>query len=131
MKKIIYSLFIVAAILNGCKGKSGSGDDQSTPAGVANMVFNAARSGDYSGLKKLCDASLQPDGDSKKVCEVADGDEQYKTMFKDYFSKGKVVGEAIIEGDNAKVNIMFGPDGTKEETFNMQKKDGKWYLMSF
>jgi hypothetical protein len=131
MKEIIYSLFIVASLLISCKGGSGSGDSQSTPAGVANMIFNAAKSGDYSKLKNLCDASLEPDTDSKKVCEVPDGDEKLKTSFKEYFSKGKVVGEATIEGDDAKVNILFGPDGTKEETFNMKKKDGKWYLMSF
>lgn len=131
MKKIICSLFVVACIFTACKGKAGSGDDQSTPTGVANTIFDAAKSGDYSKLKSLCDASLEPDGDSKKVCEVADGDEKLKTMFKEYFSKGKVVGEATVEGDDAKVNILFGPDGTKEETFNMKKKDGKWYLMSF
>lgn len=145
MKTIICALFIVVSVFSACKGKSGSGDAlsktadaqstpvdaQSTPAGAANMIFDAAKSGDYSKLKGLCDASLEPDGDSKKVCEVSDGDEKLKAMFNEYFSKGKVVGEAIIEGDDAKVNILFGPDGTKEETFNMKKKDGKWYLMSF
>ena len=133
MKKIIYLFLISAAALIACNGASGSGSggDQTTPTGVANMVFDAAKSGDYSKLKNLCDDSLEPDGDSKKVCGVADGDDEYKKMFKEYFSKGKVVGEATIEGDDAKVNILFGPDGTKEETFNMKKKDGKWYLMSF
>ncbi len=131
MKTIIYSLFIGASMLISCKGGTGSGDGQSTPAGVANMVFDAAKSGDYSKLKDLCDASLEPDTDSKKVCEVSTGDDELKKMFKEYFSKGKVVGEAVIEGDDAKVNITFGPDGTKEETFNMKKKNGKWYLMSF
>ncbi|MBK8786581.1 MAG: hypothetical protein IPN43_08810 [Chitinophagaceae bacterium] len=105
MKTIICSLFIIA-VFTACKGKSGSGDDQGTPAGVANMIFDAAKSGDYNKLKGLCDASLEPDGDSKKVCEVSDGDEKLKTMFKEYFSKGKVVGEATIEGDDAKL-IFF------------------------
>lgn len=131
MKTIIFSLFILASVFTACKSKSGSGDAQSTPAGAANMIFDAAKSGDYSKLKGLCDASLEADTDSKKVCEVPDGDEELKKNFKEYFSKGKVVGEAAIEGDNAKVNILFGPDGTKEETFNMKKKDGKWYLISF
>ncbi len=133
MKRIIYLFLISASALIACNGASGSGSggDQTTPTGVANMVFDAAKSGDYSKLKSLCDDSLEPDGDSKKVCGVADGDDEYKKMFKEYFSKGKVVGEATIEGDDAKVNILFGPDGTKEETFNMKKKDGKWYLMSF
>ncbi len=68
---------------------------------------------------------------AKKYVKFLMGTMNYKKMFKEYFSKGKVVGEATIEGDDAKVNILFGPDGTKEETFNMKKKDGKWYLMSF
>jgi len=131
MKTFICSLFIVAFIFTACKGKSGSGNEQGTPVAVANMIFDAAKSGDYSKLKGLCDASMEPDGDSKKVCEVADGDQKLKDMFKEYFSKGKVVGEATIEGDNAEVKVLFGPDGTKDETFKMKKKDGKWYLMSF
>lgn len=131
MKTLICSLFIVATVFTACKGKSGSGDAQSTPAGTANIIFDAAKSGDYSKLKTLCDASLDQDTDSKKICEVADGDEKLKNSFKEYFAKGKVVGEATVEGDNAEVKILFGPDGTKDETFKMKKKDGKWYLMSF
>lgn len=131
MKAIICSLFIMASIFTACKGKSGSVDTQSTPAGVAHMIFDAAKSGDYSKLKGLCNASLEQETDSKKICEVPEGDEKLKNNFKAYFSKGKVVGEATIEGDDAKVNILFGPDGTTSETFNMKKKDGKWYLMSF
>lgn len=131
MKKLIYVLFCMAALFAACKGKSGSGDAQSTPAGTANMIFDAAKSGDFSKLKSLCNAGLEQDTDSKKICEVADGGEDLKKMFREYFSKGKVKGEPVIEGDNAKVNILFGPDGTKEETFNMQKKDGKWYVTSF
>lgn len=145
MKTIICSFFIGLFFLSACDSKKSDSantaeskstavaeaDPQSTPAGAANMIFNAASSGDYSKLKGLCDASLESDTDSKKICEVADGDEELKTMFKEHFSKGKVVGTPTIEGDDAKVAIMFGPDGTKEETFNMKKKDGKWYIMSF
>ena len=132
MKKVIFAAFIAAALFVACNSKSGGGgDDQSTPKGVANMIFSAAKGGDYSKLKNLCDASLEPDGDSKHICEVTDGDAELKSKFKEYFEKGKVVGEPTIEGDDAKVNITFGPDGTKEETFNRKKKDGKWYMMSF
>ncbi len=131
MKKIIFACMVTAFIFTACDSKKGVGADQSTPAGTANIVFDAAKSGDYSKLKGLCDDSMEPDGDSKMVCNVTDGDDKLKTSFKEYFSKGKVVGEATIEGDNAKVNVLFGPEGTKEETFNMKKKDGKWYLVSF
>ena len=130
MKKNILPLLIVACMLFACKGKS-SGSDQSTPQGVAEIIFSSARSGDYAKLKDLCNAALEPDGDSKKICEVPDGEEKLKTSFKEYFSKGKVVGDPSIEGDKAAVKVLFGPDGTKEETFNMAKKDGKWYMVSF
>jgi len=130
MKQTFYVAVIAIAMLTGCKGKSGGGD-QSTPEGAANMIFTAAKSGDFGPLKDLCDASLEPDSDSKKICEVPSGDEELKSKFKEYFGQGKVVGSAVIEGDRAKVSVMLGKDGTKEESFNMAKKDGKWYLVSF
>lgn len=133
MKQSVYALAFAMVLLTACNGKSGGGGggDQTTPKGAAEMVFSAARSGDYSHLKDLCDATLDPDGDSKRVCDLTNGDDEMKSSFKKYFSKGKVVGEPVVEGDNAKVSILFGPEGTKEETFNMTKKDGKWYLVSF
>lgn len=150
MKTIIYSFLIGVFMLAACNSKksdattttdaaSGTStttetkteDGQSTPDGAANMIFAAASSGDYSKLKGMCDASLDTDKDSKMICDVPDGDDDLKNMFKEHFSKGKVVGAPTIEGDDAKVNITFGPDGTKEETFNFKKKDGKWYIVSF
>lgn len=126
----MYVFVFVIAMLSGCKEKYGGGE-QSTPEGAAGMVFDAAKSGNFGSLKHLCDASLDPDNDSKKICEVPTGDDELKSRFKEYFAKGKVVGSATIEGDKAKVNVLIGKDGTKEETFNMAKKDGKWYLVSF
>ena len=131
MKRSIYAAVIAAALLTACGGGKSGGSDQSTPQGAAEMIFSAARSGDFSHLPELCNPAVESDGDSKDVCAVATGEQKMKDSFKEYFSKGKVVGDPVIEGDNAKVNIMFGPDGTKSETFNMAKKDGKWYLTSF
>jgi hypothetical protein len=148
MKTILYSFLMGLFMLAACNSKksetkSASGTDtgtatetksedgQSTPDGAASMIFAAASSGDYSKLKGMCDPALETDKDSKMICEVPDGDDDLKNMFKEHFSKGKVVGAPTIEGDDAKVNITFGPDGSKEETFNFKKKDGKWYIVSF
>ena len=147
MKKIISAVIITATLFIACNNKSegptadkdkptattevAKGPDQSTPKGVAEIIFGAAKSGDYSQLKDLCDAALESDADSKHICDVTTGDDELKANFKEHFSKGTVTGEAVIEGDNAKIDILFGPDGTKKETFNMTKKDGKWYLVSF
>jgi hypothetical protein len=157
MKKIFPAVIIAATLLFACNNKSeektstttdttavapvtpapetstanASTGDQTTPKGVAEMVFGAARSGDYSMLKDLCNPSLDTDGDAKHICDVTSGNDELKNQFKEHFSKGTVNGEPVIEGDNAKVDILFGPDGTKKETLNMTKKDGKWYLVSF
>ncbi|HMC99865.1 MAG TPA: hypothetical protein VKH37_06925 [Ferruginibacter sp.] len=130
MKKFGCAAFIAAALLVGCGGKTAS-SDQSTPKAAAEMVFNAAKSGDFSQLKNLCDPSLDNDGDSKKVCNVANQSADDKEGFRKVFKNGKVNGDPVIEGDQAKVDILFGENGTDKETFNMQKKDGKWYLVSF
>jgi len=128
MKKITTPFIAALLLFSSCKGKGGS--DQSTPQGVAEIMFKSASSGDFSKLEMLCNDALDTDGDSKKVCEVTKDKELQKT-FAEYFSKGKVNGEPTIEGDKAAVKIFFGPDGTKEETLNMVKKDDKWYLVSF
>ncbi len=147
MKKIIF-VIITAALFIACNNKSEGpakdesaaktttsevtqGADQSTPKGVAEIIFGAAKSGDYSQLKELCNAAVESDADSKHICDVTSGDDALKAQFKEHFSKGTVTGDPIIEGDNAKIDILFGPDGTKKETLNMTKKDGKWYLVSF
>jgi hypothetical protein len=123
MLKVLF-LLMPLFLLN-CGGGAKK-DAQATPEDVVNTIFDAAKNKDYSKLSVLCAEGC--DGDSKHVCEMKDED---KESFVKYFSKGKVVGSATVEGDNAKVNILFGPDGTKEETMNLVKKDGKWYLMSF
>lgn len=129
MKQLFYALVIAAFIFTGCKGKGGGSQD--TPESTAQMIFDAARSGDYSNLKNLCNESMQPDSDSKMICEVTSGDQELRDRFKKYFSKGKVVGSATVDGDKAKVKVMIGEEGDKDEEFNMAKKNGKWYLVSF
>lgn len=121
MKKLLFGFIILGLV--SCKGKSGS---QSTPEDVVNTVFSAAKSKDYASLAKLC--APDADEDSRRICEIKEED---KPAFEEYFSKGKINGSAKISGDAAEVPIMFGPDGTKEETINLVKKDGMWYLKSF
>ncbi|MEO7308869.1 MAG: hypothetical protein ABIX01_00615 [Chitinophagaceae bacterium] len=129
MRKSFFFVSVAASLLfASCKGKSGG--DQSTPEGVAEIIFNSARTGEFAPLKSLCNDAVDTDGDSKKVCEVATDKESQK-QFVEYFSRGKVNGVASVEGDKAAVKIFFGPEGTKEETLNMVKKDDKWYLASF
>jgi hypothetical protein len=104
--------------------------DHSDPVKVVEQIFAAASSGSANALPGLCDPAGTGDGDVKRVCGAKPGDPKWDE-FKSYFAKGKVDGAAQIEGDKAAVKFQFGPDGTKQETMNLKKIDGKWYLASF
>jgi hypothetical protein len=125
MKRLF--IFLAAPLfLLACSSKKSSGGSQDTPEGVVNIIFDAAKNKDFSKLSTLC--SPDADTDSKHICDMKEED---KESFITYFSKGKINGSATITGDAAAVPILFGPDGTKDETMNLVKKDGKWYLQSF
>lgn len=133
MRKILSASIVLLAIttlFTACKSKAkdAQADPQAHPGSVAEAIFAAARSENYSGLAVLIDADA--DTDSKMIAQVAT-DKSTQEEFKKYFSKGKVTGEPTVSGETASVNILFGPDGTKEETFQMVQKNGKWYLRSF
>jgi len=103
-------------------------DPQSSPAAVAETIFSAAQNGDFNGLAALIDT--EADKDSRMIGSVA-ADPTLQEEFKKHFSKGKVNGVPVVNGQRASVNILFGPDGDREETFEMVQKYGKWYLQSF
>ena len=117
---------MTTTILLACGG--GAKDAQADPRGVAEAIFNAAKSGQFTGLSNLIDADA--DNDSKMIAQ-AETDAKIQEEFKKYFSKGSVVAEPTVTGDKALVKILFGPDGTTAETFTMVRKNGKWYLTSF
>ncbi|HEX7844604.1 MAG TPA: hypothetical protein VF476_02320 [Chitinophagaceae bacterium] len=126
MKATIILLAMTTTLITSCGGKSK--DPQADPKQVAESIFDAAKSGHYEELAVLIDT--EADSDSKMIAQVA-ADANLQNEFKKYFSKGKVSGEPTIDGEKASVKILFGPDGDKEETFEMVKKNGKWYLQSF
>ncbi|MBO9633286.1 MAG: hypothetical protein J7578_09220 [Chitinophagaceae bacterium] len=117
---------MIAISATGCSGKGG--DPQADPKALAEAIFDAARSGNFQSLSGFIDADA--DGDSKRIGQVAT-DASVQEDFKKYFAKGKVSGDPVIDGEKASVKILFGPDGTKEETFEMVKIGGKWFLHSF
>ena len=128
MKFLLIVFIMTSTLLNSCSSSNTGKDPQADPRSLAETIFDAAQSADYTGLAALVDS--EADNDSKMIAQVAT-DKTLQEEFKKHFSKGKVAGEPVINGDNASVNILFGPDGKKEETLEMVKKNGKWYLMSF
>ena len=127
MRKTLLLLFVFMVFLCALTVR-GYEIDQSTPEKAVEAVFNAARSGDISNLKSLCDPEGENDGDTRRICELSEAD---AAEFFEYFKNGKVNGKAEINGNMAAVPILFGPEGKKEETMNVVKRGDKWYLSSF
>jgi hypothetical protein len=104
--------------------------DPSSPRALAESIFAIAKNGDLALLAPVADPQ-DADGDSKRVAAVAQAPAEAQAQFRQFFEKGTVNGEPKVEGDQAEVAILFGPDGKKDETFKMVKRDGRWYLKSF
>lgn len=127
MKRLLILFTMTTLVISSCSSHADK-NPQADPRTVAETIFNAAKTGNYNGLPDLIDT--EADSDSKMIAQVP-SDKTLQEEFKKHFAKGTVSGEPVIMGDNASVNILFGPDGNKEETFEMVKKNGKWYLVSF
>lgn len=103
-------------------------NNQSDPKKVVQMVFDAAKSGEYESLMTICDPLGEGDGDTRRICGVANADAEFQKEFVEYFKHGQVIGEPTIDGDKAMVQIKFGPQGGKDETMNLINRNGNWYL---
>jgi len=120
-------LAISLLIASGCGGTSGV-IDQSTPEKAVESIFSAAQAEKFDGLKNLCHPEVDNDNDTDGICKLVEANHD---EFINYFAQGEVAGDAEIDGDKAKVPFLFGPDGEDEETMNLIKKDGVWYLAGF
>lgn len=118
--------------LAGCNS-SGSSEsvDQTDPRSVVEQVFKAAQSEDFNLVANLCDPEGEGDGDTKQICDIENSSADMQEEFVTYFKEGKVIGEPGINGNEAQVNIKFGPGGAKDETMKLIKRGDNWYLLSF
>jgi hypothetical protein len=103
---------------------------QSDPKAVVEEVFNAANTKDYSNLALMLDPQGQSDDPTTNICNVGKATKERELEFIEYFKLGRVIGEPVINGNTAEVQIKFGPDGTKDETFFLVQRNGLWYLGS-
>jgi len=126
---------LLAMVLSACGSEKSSGGgnvavDHAKPESVVNAIFAAAKSGDDSKLAGLCDPTGDNDGDTRDICNAKKGSKDW-AEFEKYFAKGAVKGSPRIDPETAVVDFTFGPDGKMQETMNLVKRDGKWYLSSF
>ena len=104
--------------------------DFADPASVVQAIFAAARAQEYALLSSLCDPLGEHDGDMDLICTMNE-DHPDKESFIAFFANAQVAGEPVIDGDQAQVPVLVGPDGDQEEIMNLVQREGKWYLLGF
>lgn len=106
--------------------------DQTDPVNIMNFVFQAAQTGDYTGLEKLCMEQSESDKYARMICFLTDMDTSHHASFAEHFSNAYVVGQPRIDEDYCEVTFNFGPEGKeKNETMKLIMINDKWYLQSF
>ena len=103
MKNVIVILSAVFFMSCGAGGV-----DQSKPENVLEIMFEAARSGDFSQMAGLCHDDADMDGDVKDVCSCGESDAEEKLLdsYKEYFAKGKVTATRI-DGDKQRLILIL------------------------
>jgi len=108
-----------------------SGDvDFRDPKSVTASIFYAAETGDAAHLAGLCDPTGAGDADTRRVCAVRPGSADWES-FRRTFARARLNGEPRVSGDHAVLDFVFGPDGTRTDTMELVRRDGRWYLSAF
>jgi hypothetical protein len=114
-KLLLVGLLFMSTFLFGCKSNSGG-----NPSAVLSDFFDAMQKNDKVKIKELCTA------ESATMLSMMDMGMNKGDKSMGEFDKTKVeFGEAIINGDNAKVPVK---DKVKGEVINfpMKKENGQW-----
>lgn len=129
MKRRIELTFLFIAALT-CLAAPASAQDQRSPEGVLEIVFDAARSRHFEPLAGLCDPDGEGDGDTRRICALAE-ESAGRDEFARAFAAARVVGPARRHGERAEVSFVFGPRGDRSETMHLVRRRARWYLLSF
>jgi hypothetical protein len=103
-------------------------DPNASPENVVKTMIKAAKTHQYGLLHKICNESIQMDGDAKDICEIANSKKQHQIEFDDFFGNAKIVGKTRVKNGVAEVDIETTAEGGSKETIIVQVKYDKWYL---
>ncbi len=139
--RIFITLWVCCFLINGLSAQSKRIPKcQKTPEKVMQTIFKAAKKQAYSKLYQLCPPDKNNDGDTRRyICEIASSSNEMKKEFVSYFKNARITGETIYETtfdgvESARVPFWFnhpGGERRSNETMNMIKIEGRWYLYSF
>jgi hypothetical protein len=106
-------------------------DFQKDPVKLMKYIFESAKKGDFSNFRYLCDPYGENDRDVNRICNIELLSEKHLQEFKSSFENGRIIGEAKIEGDRAKVEFAYGTSSNKLEEMGFIKRNELWYLAGF
>lgn len=137
--KILLSFLICYFSLSIALAQIESKDFQSEAEYVLDEVFKAAKEQNYSNLHLLCPNNYDNDADTQYICDIDISSEKHKKEFVQYFEDARITGVIVYSTtanglEKAEVPFWYNHPGGKSrsnETMNMVRIDGKWYLLSF
>jgi hypothetical protein len=106
-------------------------DFQKDPVNLMKYIFESAKKGDFSNFRHLCDPYGENDRDVSRICNIEMLPEKMKQVFKISFENGRIIGEAKIEGDRAKIEFTYGISTNMLEEMGLVRRNGLWYLSGF
>lgn len=104
-------------------------DFQLTPEGTINHIFDAAKSGNLDKMRHLVDPYGEFDTDALMICIVDAFPPEAKERWINSFKNGRIMGEPVINGDQAIVEIAVGPSSNELEKITLVKRMDKWYVL--
>jgi hypothetical protein len=127
MRILMTFIILLPFIITSCGSAPHTAEEcQSDPAALAETIVYLIQNRKYEALPALIDEEANED--SKKLAALKDAGEIEQDQTTGYFDSASL-SDPIIDGDKAKVKISLRYDF--EETFEMVKKNGKWYLLTY
>jgi hypothetical protein len=103
-------------------------DPNTSPENLVKTLIKAGKTGKYGPILKICNESIDMDGDAKDICNIANASKSHQEEFNDFFGNATIVGKARIKNGIAEVDIETTAEGGEKETIVVQQKYDKWYL---
>lgn len=105
--------------------------EQTSPEGTIRQLFLCAKKDDLTPLKYLLDPYGDFDGDAFALCLIEVYPQEAQQEWLANFENGRIMGEAVVKGQTATIEIAFGPSSNKLGTINLVKRMDYWYIQSF
>ncbi|MCK7590469.1 hypothetical protein M0G43_07795 [Subsaxibacter sp. CAU 1640] len=105
-------------------------DFQDSPKQLVNYLFEMAQNKDFSKMRHLCDPYGEGDNESRSLCLLEIHEAGSQQRYIETFQNGRIIGNPILEDNEAIVEIATGPNSDRLIKINLINRMGKWYVYS-